>query len=145
MDAFLEGLECFTLAESLGGVESLVAHPATMTHASMDEPARLAAGVHDGLLRLSVGIEAAQDLCRDLERALARGEEMRVARAVVRQTSAQVTMELSRALPQINGTVTFDRKLSSIFEGAETDTTDLGSLLANSPFAARNTWTAEIT
>jgi outer membrane protein len=80
-----------------------------------------------------------------VDRALARGEEMRAARAVVRQISAQVTMELSRALPQINGTVTYDRKLSSIFEGAETDTSDLGSLLANSPFAARNTWTAEIT
>jgi outer membrane protein len=80
-----------------------------------------------------------------VDRALTRGEEMRVARAVVRQTSAQVTMELSRALPQISGTVTYDRKLSSIFAGAETDTTDLGSLLANSPFAARNTWTAELT
>ncbi len=50
-------LQCFTLAESLGGVESLVAHPATMTHASMDAEARRIAGIGDGLLRLSVGIE----------------------------------------------------------------------------------------
>jgi cystathionine gamma-synthase len=70
--AFVEGLECFTLAESLGGVESLVAHPATMTHASMDAAARLRAGIGDGLLRLSVGIEAASDLLADLESGLAR-------------------------------------------------------------------------
>src|SRR5690606_7755451 len=55
--AFLDGLQCFTLAESLGGVESLVAHPATMTHAAMSAEARGAAGIGDGLLRLSVGIE----------------------------------------------------------------------------------------
>ncbi|MBS0556284.1 MAG: cystathionine gamma-synthase [Proteobacteria bacterium] len=70
--AFVEGLECFTLAESLGGVESLVAHPATMTHASMDAEARRRAGIGDGLLRLSVGIEALEDLRADLERGLAR-------------------------------------------------------------------------
>ena len=64
--AFLDGLQCFTLAESLGGVESLVAHPATMTHASMDVAVRTAAGIGDGLLRLSVGIEALADLRRDL-------------------------------------------------------------------------------
>lgn len=75
VDAFLAGLECFTLAESLGGVESLVAHPSTMTHASMDEGARLAAGVHEGLLRLSVGIEDVEDLGADLTRALDRAEE----------------------------------------------------------------------
>jgi cystathionine gamma-synthase len=65
-----DALEHFTLAESLGGVESLVAHPATMTHASMDENARRAAGIGDGLLRLSVGIEDETDLVRDLTRAL---------------------------------------------------------------------------
>jgi cystathionine gamma-synthase len=70
--AFLDGLECFSLAESLGGVESLVAHPATMTHAAMDAEARRRAGIGDTLLRLSVGIEAAEDLCRDLGRALDR-------------------------------------------------------------------------
>jgi cystathionine gamma-synthase len=63
-------LEHFTLAESLGGVESLVAHPATMTHASMDAEARATAGISDGLLRLSVGIEDAGDLCADLRAAL---------------------------------------------------------------------------
>jgi len=65
VDAFLSGLRHFILAESLGGVESLVAHPSTMTHASMDEDARREAGIHDGLLRLSVGIEAVEDLRSD--------------------------------------------------------------------------------
>lgn len=74
VDAFVDGLDCFALAESLGGVESLVAHPATMTHASMDEQAQAAAGIGEGLLRLSVGIEAATDLVADLERALCRAE-----------------------------------------------------------------------
>ena len=69
---FVEGLRCFTLAESLGGVESLVAHPVTMTHAAMDEPARRAAGLTDGLLRLSIGIESLDDLRGDLAAALAR-------------------------------------------------------------------------
>ncbi|HEY4368585.1 MAG TPA: cystathionine gamma-synthase [Steroidobacteraceae bacterium] len=73
--AFLDGLSFFSLAESLGGVESLVAHPATMTHASMDVDARRRAGMSDSLLRLSIGIESAEDLLRDLrgglERALA--------------------------------------------------------------------------
>ena len=72
VQAFLEGLECFTLAESLGGVESLVAHPATMTHAAMAPEVRSAAGIGDGLLRLSIGIEHADDLVADLGAALAR-------------------------------------------------------------------------
>lgn len=70
--AFVEGLTCFTLAESLGGVESLVAHPATMTHAAMSAEARAAAGIGDGLLRLSVGIEHLDDLIADLSAALDR-------------------------------------------------------------------------
>lgn len=70
--AFLDGLECFTLAESLGGVESLVAHPATMTHAAMTPEVRAAAGIGDGLLRLSVGIEHADDLAADIGAALER-------------------------------------------------------------------------
>jgi len=70
--AFLEGLELFFLAESLGGVESLVAHPASMTHAAMDPEARRIAGISDTLLRLSVGIEDAGDLVADLEAALER-------------------------------------------------------------------------
>jgi cystathionine gamma-synthase len=72
--AFVEGLQCFSLAESLGGVESLVAHPATMTHAAMDPVARQQAGLCDGLLRLSVGIEALEDLQADLAAALQRTE-----------------------------------------------------------------------
>lgn len=64
--AFLEGLSCFSLAESLGGVESLIAHPATMTHASMSETARREAGIGDNLLRLSVGIEDGRDLDADI-------------------------------------------------------------------------------
>ena len=68
--AFVEGLQIFTLAESLGGVESLVAHPATMTHASMDAEARRVAGISDGLLRLSIGIEHTEDLLADLQAGL---------------------------------------------------------------------------
>lgn len=67
---FLDSLECFTLAESLGGVESLIAHPATMTHASMDCEARACAGIEDSLLRLSVGIEHVDDLVEDITYAL---------------------------------------------------------------------------
>jgi cystathionine gamma-synthase len=70
--AFVEGLKCFSLAESLGGVESLIAHPATMTHAAMDAEARTRAGISDGLLRLSVGIEAIEDLLIDIRAALER-------------------------------------------------------------------------
>jgi cystathionine gamma-synthase len=70
--AFVDGLKFFSLAESLGGVESLVAHPASMTHAAMCEAAREAAGLTDGLLRLSVGIEAFEDLRDDLAAAMAR-------------------------------------------------------------------------
>ena len=66
-------LRWFTLAESLGGVESLVAHPASMTHASMTPEARRRAGISDGLIRLSVGIEDAADLIEDLRQALATG------------------------------------------------------------------------
>ena len=72
VQAFLQGLECFTLAESLGGVESLIAHPTSMTHAGMDEAARLRAGVHPGLLRVSVGIEDPADLIADVAAALKR-------------------------------------------------------------------------
>jgi cystathionine gamma-synthase len=68
---FIARLRLFTLAESLGGVESLVAHPATMTHASMDPQARAIAGIGDGLLRLSIGLEHADDLVADLRQALA--------------------------------------------------------------------------
>lgn len=70
--AFVEGLTCFTLAESLGGVESLIAHPATMTHAAMSEEARANAGIGAGLLRLSVGIEHVDDLLTDIRDGLER-------------------------------------------------------------------------
>jgi len=60
----------FTLAESLGGVESLIEHPATMTHASLEKPVREAIGIHDNLVRISVGIEDVADLQADLEQAL---------------------------------------------------------------------------
>ncbi|WP_372015557.1 O-succinylhomoserine (thiol)-lyase [Pseudoxanthomonas sp. 10H] len=68
--AFVDALRWFTLAESLGGVESLVAHPATMTHAAMSVEARAKAGISDGLLRLSIGIEACDDLVADVAAAL---------------------------------------------------------------------------
>ncbi|MFN0207759.1 MAG: cystathionine gamma-synthase [Planctomycetota bacterium] len=69
-ERFFSKLRCFSLAESLGGVESLAAHPATMTHASMDPAARARAGISDALVRLSVGIEAVEDLIKDLRSAL---------------------------------------------------------------------------
>jgi cystathionine gamma-synthase len=72
VEAFLSGLECFTLAESLGGVESLISHPASMTHAGMEESARLRAGIGAGLLRVSVGIEDPADLVADLSAGLER-------------------------------------------------------------------------
>jgi cystathionine beta-lyase/cystathionine gamma-synthase len=67
---FMGQTRLFSLAESLGGVESLLCHPATMTHASIPKEVREARGVDDGLLRLSVGIEDVADLRGDLERAL---------------------------------------------------------------------------
>lgn len=70
---FLENLRLFTLAESLGGVESLACHPATMTHASLPKDLRESLGVKDSLVRLSVGIENADDLIADISSALAQG------------------------------------------------------------------------
>jgi cystathionine gamma-synthase len=72
VDSMLRSLRWFTLAESLGGVESLASHPASMTHASMTPEARAKAGISDGLIRLSVGIEDRTDLIEDLRQALAR-------------------------------------------------------------------------
>ena len=66
----IEKMEVFTLAESLGGVESLAGHPASMTHASIPREERKKSGVVDGLIRLSVGIEDSQDLIEDLEQAI---------------------------------------------------------------------------
>ncbi|MEQ3512513.1 cystathionine gamma-synthase [Pseudoalteromonas sp. BZB3] len=70
--AFLTTVKEFSLAESLGGVESLICHPATMTHAGMEPKARLEAGVGDTLIRISVGIEEVVDLLADLEAAFAK-------------------------------------------------------------------------
>ena len=69
---FCERCELFTLAESLGGVESLIEHPALMTHASIPADKRAAIGIDDGLVRLSVGVEDIDDLVRDLDHALRR-------------------------------------------------------------------------
>ena len=66
----LEKLKFFALAESLGGVESLCGHPATMTHASIPREERMKAGLSDSLIRLSVGVEDAEDLIADLEQAI---------------------------------------------------------------------------
>ncbi|MGH0033682.1 MAG: trans-sulfuration enzyme family protein [Myxococcota bacterium] len=68
--AFASGLELFHLAESLGGIESLIDHPASMTHASIPRQEREKVGIGDGLVRLSVGIEALEDLVADVDRAL---------------------------------------------------------------------------
>lgn len=68
--SFLKSVRIFSLAESLGGVESLVEHPATMTHASVPPDVRKALGINDGMIRLSVGIETLEDLVKDLHQAL---------------------------------------------------------------------------
>ncbi|HJQ67382.1 MAG TPA: cystathionine gamma-synthase [Blastocatellia bacterium] len=70
----LEGVRLCTLGESLGGVETLISHPATMTHASVPEPERNRLGITDGLVRVSVGIEDAEDIMADLDQALSRIE-----------------------------------------------------------------------
>ena len=88
VEAFLDGLTCFSLAESLGGVESLVAHPATMTHSAMDPAGRAVAGISDEMLRLSVGIEAPEDLCADIRAGL-----QRVLRLQRRDTAEELSSE----------------------------------------------------
>jgi len=70
LNRFFESLELISLAESLGGVESLACHPSTMTHASIPEEIRKAVGITDGLIRLSIGIEYADDIIRDLDNAI---------------------------------------------------------------------------
>jgi cystathionine beta-lyase/cystathionine gamma-synthase len=69
--AVLKKTELFSCAESLGGVESLIGHPATMTHASIPREERLKVGLKDSLIRLSVGVEDVEDLKADLAHALA--------------------------------------------------------------------------
>ncbi|MCX8641421.1 MULTISPECIES: cystathionine gamma-synthase [unclassified Gilliamella] len=70
MPKFLKALNIFTLAQSLGGVESLICHPATMTHSGISAEARKTAGISDQLLRISVGLEEVDDLLADLQQAL---------------------------------------------------------------------------
>ena len=84
---FLERLRVFTCAESLGGVESLAEHPAIMTHASIPPERRRALGIGDGLIRLSVGIEHADDLVADLEAALALSRPLGVSPESIRARS----------------------------------------------------------
>jgi outer membrane protein TolC len=100
-----------------------------------------ASGAHpaSGLDTLDLSLDAA------VARSLERGEEMRAAQALVERSEGRVREEISRVLPQLTGTVTYNRKLDSIFEGVAADTSGLGGLLEGTPFAARNTWTAEIT
>jgi cystathionine beta-lyase/cystathionine gamma-synthase len=69
---FLENVHLFALAESLGGVESLIEHPAIMTHASVPEAMRAELGISDSLVRLSVGVEHVEDLWKDLEHGLSK-------------------------------------------------------------------------
>jgi cystathionine beta-lyase/cystathionine gamma-synthase len=66
----MESVSLFSLAESLGGVESLINHPASMTHASIPKEERIKNGLVDSLIRLSIGVEDAEDLLEDLEQAL---------------------------------------------------------------------------
>ena len=66
----MESVELFSLAESLGGVESLINHPASMTHASIPKEERLKSGLLDSLIRLSIGVEDVEDLLDDLNQAL---------------------------------------------------------------------------
>ena len=74
INRFFEGLQLVMLAESLGGVESLVCHPATMTHASIPADIRKKVGITDGLIRLSVGIENIDDILADIAQAIEKSE-----------------------------------------------------------------------
>ena len=74
INVFFESLQLVSLAESLGGVESLVCHPATMTHASIPADIRKKVGITDGLIRLSIGIENIDDILEDLSQAIDRSE-----------------------------------------------------------------------
>ena len=69
--SFLKHLRLCALAESLGGVETIITHPATMTHASIPAAERQASGITDGLVRISVGLEDAEDIIADMDSALA--------------------------------------------------------------------------
>ncbi|MEZ5470717.1 MAG: cystathionine gamma-synthase [Marinicella sp.] len=83
----VNSLKYFTLAESLGGVESLICHPATMTHAAMAPAAQLTAGIKQNLIRLSVGIEHVEDLLADLEHGLSRSQIQTVEGVALKERS----------------------------------------------------------
>ncbi|WPC43562.1 trans-sulfuration enzyme family protein [Clostridium sp. JS66] len=76
INEFFKGVELITLGESLGGVESLISHPATMTHASIPAEIRQKVGIVDNLIRLSVGIENKKDLVQDIEKALSKSKNI---------------------------------------------------------------------
>ena len=80
-----------------------------------------------------------------IQHALARSEDVRTARANVQQTQGQVFQAMSRALPQISGTILYDRKLQSLFSGMAADTGVFGAILKNSSFAAVHAWTVDLT
>lgn len=120
--AFVESLRCFTLAESLGGVESLVAHPATMTHASMDAAARSAAGISDSLVRLSVGIESPADLAADVRAALDAVLALSAERAAGTQAAVRVTGSRDAADVIVLGAGAIGRELvSQVVRASEQD------------------------
>lgn len=108
VERFTERLRHFTLAESLGGVESLIAHPATMTHASMTPEARATAGISESLVRLSIGIEAAEDLVADLGQALDAAARTRPAVAVA---TSLATVSSNRADVVLLGAGAIGREL----------------------------------
>lgn len=76
LETFVRELTCFSLAESLGGTESLICHPASMTHRAMSDEAQAAAGLKPSLLRLSVGLEDPADLIADLAQAFQKAAEV---------------------------------------------------------------------
>ncbi len=103
--AALRELRYFSLAESLGGIESLIAHPASMTHASMSSQARADAGISETLLRFSVGIEAADDLCADLAGAL----DAALVQAEVTEAEIEEVEAVDNATGQRKGPVIISR------------------------------------
>ncbi len=109
---FFEALQCFTLAQSLGGIESLICHPGSMTHASMDAQAQKTAGIGPTLIRISVGIEDPRDLLADLAQAFAAVQQA-IARdlpahgsAVVQQQKSEAASSLSEQQFRLNPALT---------------------------------------
>ena len=105
VSAFISALKQFSLAESLGGVESLICHPATMTHAAMDAAARETAGISSTLLRLSVGIEDADDLIDDLRQGFYRAAQVDDIQRANAQSTHLETTKSDRANEEPTATV----------------------------------------